>query len=248
MIDLDSNEERQQQEKLLSELRDISNRYNKKRLKTYKRPALVYELDTSSDPTSTISQGNNAKHFLQKYDEDENLNQYWYSIETISILCNVILEAIHSMSNKRVAFLSTPSLYFAMPKECRTQSCMLFDFDEKWGNDSGYVFYDYNHPTMFLNKDGSKCSNLEASFDMVVIDPPFITYQVWQKYAETARYLLRNKQGLILATTVGENHSFLNEMLSLEPINSFQPVIPNLVYQYTVFTNFDSVLLNASTS
>ena len=29
------------------------------------------------------------------------------------------------------------------------------------------------------------------SFDMVIIDPPFITREVWEKYASTAKLLLK---------------------------------------------------------
>ena len=49
---------------------------------------------------------------------------------------------------------------------------------------------------------------------MVVIDPPFITRDVWEKYAKTAYYLLKlNTTAIrILCTTVYENASMMDEL------------------------------------
>mmetsp|Transcript_27237 Transcript_27237/g.40083 ORF Transcript_27237/g.40083 Transcript_27237/m.40083 type:complete len:95 (-) Transcript_27237:224-508(-) len=88
---------------------------------------------------------------------------------------------------------------------------------------------------------------------MVVIDPPFITEEVWSNYKETATFLLkggcnqrerRNSDSpLVIGTTVMENAPFMKRLLGVEPVK-FRPSIPNLVYQYSVFTNFDSKFLN----
>ena len=45
------------------------------------------------------------------------------------------------------------------------------------------VFYDFNQPTAIP-------SELHGAFALVVIDPPFITREVWEKYAEAAHLLL----------------------------------------------------------
>ena len=47
-------------------------------------------------------------------------------------------------------------------------------YDKKFEKDPGYVFYDFNKP-----EDIPK--ELHGAFDMVVIDPPFITREVWEK-------------------------------------------------------------------
>jgi hypothetical protein len=44
-------------------------------------------------------------------------------------------------------------------------------YDKKWESDPGYVFYDFNEPESIPQE-------LLHSFDMVVIDPPFITHEV----------------------------------------------------------------------
>jgi hypothetical protein len=119
---------------------------------------------------------------------------------------------------------------------------------------------------------------------MVVIDPPFITKDVWEQYAKTAKALLKHSpfkyreepvpeerievgereqereqeqeqkednhsqgikkkcnpeqkhQGLVLATTVAENQSLMEELFNAKP-TIFKPNIPKLVYQYNVFIN-----------
>jgi EEF1A lysine methyltransferase 1 len=44
-------------------------------------------------------------------------------------------------------------------------------FDRKWETDPGFVFYDFNHPDDLP-------SDLEGTFELAVIDPPFITKEV----------------------------------------------------------------------
>ena len=89
---------------------------------------------------------------------------------------------------------------------------------------------------------------------MVVIDPPFITREVWEKYARTANLLLETdplckhdkstkKTSLIIGTTVLENRQIMSSLFDAQP-TIFQPSIPNLVYQYSIFTNFSSKVLS----
>jgi hypothetical protein len=79
----------------------------------------------------------------------------------------------------------------------------LLDFDEAFARDPGFVKFDFKVGT------GARCggearaetdaaaqapdkipAELEGRFDFVVIDPPFITTEVWEKYAAAARFLL----------------------------------------------------------
>ena len=82
---------------------------------------------------------------------------------------------------------------------------------------------------------------------MVVIDPPFISPSVWEDYAITAKCLLKADEGtLVLATTVEENAVLLKTLFgeSCKPA-PFRPCIPNLVYQYSIFSNWPSSILSA---
>jgi hypothetical protein len=108
-------------------------------------------------------------------------------------------------------------------------------FDTSWEYCPGYHFYDYNHPT---NIEGS----LLGTFDLVIVDPPFISHSVWEKYATTARLLLKGYSAHIIATTVDENAGLMDSLFGCKP-TVFRPSIPHLVYQYSVFTNFPSLTL-----
>lgn len=173
--------------------------------------------------------------FLEGNPEDGDYNQYWYSTNTI----NRIVEDVLTLgADKSIAFLSTPSLYFSLPLEFR-RSCKVFDYDKKWNKDAGFVFYDFNEPSNIP-------PTLLNSFDMVVIDPPFITREVWEKYALTTKLLVKEgvddagiPRGKVIGTTVIENEELLRELLGIVP-TAFMPSIPNLVYQYNLFTNYPS--------
>ena len=69
---------------------------------------------------------------------------------------------------------------------------------------------------------------MEGKFDMAVIDPPFITREVWELYTKAAKFLLK-PNGKLLCSTIDENKDFMKELLDVEPI-AFRPSIPNLVY------------------
>ncbi|KAF5838692.1 hypothetical protein DUNSADRAFT_2388 [Dunaliella salina] len=66
--------------------------------------------------------------------------------------------------------------------------------------------------------------------------------QVWEKYAEAAKLLLRPEGSKVVCSTVAENKDFMERLLAVKPV-PFKPSIPNLVYQYTLFTNFEPTVL-----
>jgi hypothetical protein len=136
-----------------------------------------------------------------------------------------------------VAFLSTPSLFFAL-SECERSGCRLLDYDRALGtSEPSFVFFDYRAPEALP-------ASLRGAFRAVVIDPPFITRDVWRAYAATARMLLAPGEGnLIIGTTVVENAELLREELSIVP-HLFLPSIPNLPYQYALFSNCDAPQLD----
>ena len=73
-----------------------------------------------------------------------------------------------------------------------------------------------------------------GTFDMCVIDPPFITREVWQKYAQAVKILMKIGEngsivGNLLCSTIDENKGIMKELLNVEPI-AFRPSLPTLVY------------------
>ena len=107
----------------------------------------------------------------------------------------------------------------------RTES-WLFDLDDQWAKLLNYYKYDYNHPEDIPEE-------LCGTFDFVLIDPPFITEEVWRKYGEATKKLLA-PSGKILLTTTAENAPMLAELLDVKP-QVFAPSIPHLVYQYSLY-------------
>jgi hypothetical protein len=180
-----------------------------------------------------------AGKFLVGNPEKCDLNQYWYSEHTIRTMAKEVEHVMaaadrecgtreNSTRNARAALVSTPSIYFALSDACRTQSHVL-EFDEQWGADRGFVFYDFNRPEDIPLE-------LHHALDMVVVDPPFVTEEVWTKYATTAKLLLR-PGGKLLCTTIAENAGMMHRLLGVDPV-PFKPSIPNLVYQYLSYTNY----------
>lgn len=186
-----------------------------------------------------------ASAWLQANPEDHtgraaDLNQYWYSAATIEVLCNAVraccLQPPQAIARLDCAFVSTPSLFFSLDKEERSR-CRVLDYDSALGDgEPGFSFYDFNAATDLP-------AELHGAFACVVIDPPFITQEVWLKYAETAKLLLA-PGGKVIGTTIIENASLLLEELGARP-NTFLPSIPNLPYQYAVYTSFDCPPLHA---
>ena len=132
---------------ILQELRDISNRHspyyynssnnnhlygNRSTTSSDKENNSVECRDQVVDKTlslNTTDKDDNDKTntFLTHTNENRDLNQYWYSKKTIDTLCTAIREGLTLVDGgSRVAFLSTPSLFFSLsPKE--RQQCVLFD-------------------------------------------------------------------------------------------------------------------------
>ncbi|CCD12494.1 unnamed protein product [Trypanosoma congolense IL3000] len=181
--------------------------------------------------------------------ERAELNQYWYSPNTITALVNEVRH--HATA---CAFLSTPSLYFAMAAhDCSSgdhngtadevaahpgliESSRLFEYDRQWKDEAGFVFYDFHRPEEIPVQ-------YFGAFDYVIADPPFITEDVWVAYVKTSLLLLRDG-GKLLFTTVMENHNMLEGLLDGPLfIAPFRPSIAHLTYQYVCFTNYKPTYL-----
>jgi len=117
-------------ESLLAELLEISDRHSSSRLcntKTYVRTAKgereFKRVKTLGEEHQIDRIDDSALSFLECKPEDCLFNQYWYSRVTIQCLCEAILDASRG---KKIAFLSVPSLFFALPLTER-KLCTLFD-------------------------------------------------------------------------------------------------------------------------
>ena len=130
---------------ILQELRDVSNRHspyynnssnnnhlscNRSATTSDKENSVdccAQDVDKTPSLDTTDDNNDNTNTFLTQTNENRDLNQYWYSKKTIDTLCTAIREGLTLVDGgSRVAFLSTPSLFFSLsPKE--RQQCVLFD-------------------------------------------------------------------------------------------------------------------------
>jgi len=233
-----------------------------------------------------MADGGNA--FLASKKEDIRLYQYWYSKATIDA---IVAECLDHAS--RVAFLSTPSIYFSLcegeakkngrdvkkemvadskeyveaeKRQKRAQAIFkasrLFDYDKSFDSAEGYVFYNYKEPEKIPEEHWHK-------FDFVVIDPPSVRDDVLALYARAARILLPKAEQtntcqlcwfgrqkpkpigvkppsskILISSLAGDSHSKLMHSLFGAKPCVFLPTIPNLIYQYHLYTNYDSVRLS----
>lgn len=77
----------------------------------------------------------------------------------------------------------------------------------------------------------------------MLADPPFITEEVWKKYADAIHKIIKKDEqgkplGRILLSTIQENEQFLGGLLGVKS-RKFKPSIPNLVYQYNLYSNYE---------
>ncbi|KNC49074.1 uncharacterized protein AMSG_05034 [Thecamonas trahens ATCC 50062] len=181
-------------------------------------------------PPPLASRKKKKNRFLRKTPENGDFNQYWYSALTIETLVG---EAV--AHGTRIACLSTPSVFFSLPKEVQARAT-LFDYDRQWDELDQFVFYDYREPDDFPAK-------LTNTYDFVVVDPPFITAEVWELYADVINRMVV-EGGKIICTTVSENADLLDGLVGVKPVR-FKPLIPQLVYQYSIFANYTSPALDS---
>jgi hypothetical protein len=168
--------------------------------------------------------------FLKLNPENENLNQYWFSESTIQFFTYQIEK--YSNQSEKIAFISTPSLFFTVNSEIQNKS-YLFDYDEKLiKKHKNCIWFDFNWTDF-----SSITTNHAKSFDYIIIDPPYINEEAWSKYANFVN-LIATDNAKILTCSIKENNQMLKKLLNLD-VKKYQPSIPHLVYQYNIYANYD---------
>lgn len=104
-----------------------------------------------------LKMGDPVVSFLQRNKEKAEFNQYWYSESTIRYLAEEC-----EQNGKKIAFLSTPSIYFAVAKNKNETNCYLFDFDDAFEKrcNGKWVKFDFNDSNTIPLE-------LHGTFDMV---------------------------------------------------------------------------------
>jgi hypothetical protein len=184
--------------------------------------------------------------FLKLNLEKKEFNQYWFSEKTIAYIINQIqkhyeifknnlLTESNTENNYKIAIICCPSVFFSLDKQMQEIS-YLFDIDEKLvGKHKNGVCYNFND-----------CEELkktyENQFNYLLIDPPFVVKETWEKFSDFAKCIMK-KDSKILTCSLFENSELLSKLLDLK-LKKFQPSIPHLVYQYNFYSNYDDESLN----
>ena len=128
---------------------------------------------------------------INLFAENWNLSQFWYSGETAKTVATEALD-IHTSGN--VGFISFPSAFMAY-KNIGADNAYLFEFDKRFECYDEFVFYDFN-------SSSSSCIDpiFHYTFDVLVIDPPFLSVDCLTKTLRTARLLASENCNYIICT------------------------------------------------
>lgn len=163
------------------------------------------------------------------------LVQVWYSTETLDALQTIILD----LAPSRVACLSCPSVFYHLSEQARAKHGLAnFEFDRRWEDDDGFVFYDCYRPAELPDE-------LMGSFDLIIADPPALTDQTLECYATTIKLLAVPSGACILFSTLESFDVTMLELLGLSP-QRFKPDLPGFALdgRWDFFSNFKSETLS----
>ena len=171
----------------------------------------------------------NTNAFLKLTPEKEKLNQYWYSDKTIEFLINQIKKHGHT-----IGIVSCPSIFFSLSSDLQEKS-ILFDFDPSFSTMHKNVkIFDYRNFENLLE--------YENKFDFIVIDPSSIDEEPWVKFADFTKLIAKKNDGEIKAkiilSSIDDNKDLLKKLLDVD-IKEHQPIIPNLIYHYHFYSNYE---------
>src|SRR5689334_6018821 len=128
--------------------------------------------------------------FLKLNHEKEEFNQYWFSESTIEFIVN----QVEKIKADKIAFVSTPSIFFSCSPETQDKS-VLFEYDDKiLKKHKNTVFFDFN--------DYSNIKDYNDYFDLIIVDPPFINQAAWTKYSNFIKMISIKKDDKIAAKII----------------------------------------------
>ncbi|CAG0883606.1 unnamed protein product [Darwinula stevensoni] len=162
------------------------------------------------------------------FPENWQLSQFWYAEETIGALSR---EVISQVPEGNVACISCPSLFLGLLKSQFTR-CVLFEHDSRF-NVFGerFIHYDYKSPL-------SVPRDFEASFTLVIADPPFLSEDCLAKMGSTIKFLLCPRGKIILCTGVVMEET-VSRFLHLHRSIFIPKHKNNLGNEFACFANYD---------
>uniref|UniRef100_A0A0R3RFX7 Protein-lysine N-methyltransferase n=1 Tax=Elaeophora elaphi TaxID=1147741 RepID=A0A0R3RFX7_9BILA len=169
-------------------------------------------------------------------EEDWQLSQFWYSEGTASKLADECLKSIGNCG--RIACISCPTLLDYLLKDdviCGRVVVTLFEYDRRFESkfSEEFVPYDYRKPLAVPEL-------YHNAFDLIIIDPPFLSDECLIKVAQTVRLLSRNSTTKLLICT----GLIMVERLFHAHKCKFQPSHKhNLANEFACYANYETNVL-----
>mmetsp|Transcript_17453 Transcript_17453/g.24219 ORF Transcript_17453/g.24219 Transcript_17453/m.24219 type:complete len:223 (-) Transcript_17453:86-754(-) len=177
----------------------------------------------------------------EKFEEDWNLSQFWYDEQTSQFVAEEALELCEKKTNNtsKIACVSTPSIFRALKKLVPDdRNYFLFEYDKRFQvYGEQFVFYDVNDPQNLP-------SNFANAFDVILLDPPFLSEECFKKALQTLHYLAKPETNIIVLTGSVMGPLLLSSVKNLTE-SSFKPKHQRgLQNEFSCFVNYPSKRLN----
>ncbi|KAL4002033.1 putative N6-adenine methyltransferase family protein [Acanthocheilonema viteae] len=173
-------------------------------------------------------------------EEDWQLSQFWYSEDTALKLAEECAKSIKNCG--KIACISCPTLLEYLLKNDRIRYehvvVTLFEYDQRFKNkfSKEFVPYDYRKPLAIPEL-------YHNAFDLIVIDPPFLSDECFINVAQTVRLLSRDSATKLLICT-GLIMAELIERLFHAHKCKFQPSHKhNLANEFACYANYETAIL-----
>ena len=132
-----------------------------------------------------------------------------------------------------IACISCPTLYVKLKEMIRLPGCVLtlLEYNRRFECHSDFVFYDYKEP---LKLPDSLQANL---FDVVVVDPPFLSEECLTKAAMIMKHLAKDK---IILCTGAVMEDVAKQVLDVTPCKFVPKHVNNLANEFLCYLNYKS--------
>lgn len=183
---------------------------------------------------------------MEAFTEDWNASQFWYTDSTATSLAKQLLE--NCTPETRICVLSAPSVFLQLKNllnewpegKVRPAQITLLEFDTRFGvfGKGEFQFYDFKFPTKLP-------AELRGVFDVIIIDPPFLSEDCQTKTALTVRWLARSweREGLKLIACTGERmEGLIHKLYSKVGVRTTDFVVEHakgLSNEFRCYANFE---------
>ncbi|VDN02489.1 unnamed protein product [Thelazia callipaeda] len=173
-------------------------------------------------------------------EENWQLSQFWYSEETASKLSQECTTCIGYEG--RIACISCPTLLDHLLKyDCIASGRVkvtLFEYDTRFATKfpEEFVFYDYRKPLEIPEF-------YHNAFDLIIIDPPFLSDECLIKIAQTVQFLSRFTGTKILVCTGLVMADLVKKLFNAHKCEFRPSHKHNLANEFVCYANYDVAVL-----